>query len=77
MLNPKQYVQHQWSQLCFLKRRPLSVFGGDCGVWAGGHLDSQVSMMAPALRNPGPGLLPREPEGARGGAPWLHQVQLV
>ena len=53
------------------------MFGGDCGAWAGGHLDSQVSMTAPALRNPGPGLLPREPEGARGGAPWLHQVQLV
>lgn len=40
---------------------------GDRGRWAGGHLDSQASRTAPALRNPGPGLLPREPEGGSAG----------
>lgn len=32
---------------------------GDHGMWAGEHLDLQASRTAPALQNPGPGLLPR------------------
>ena len=40
---------------------------GDHGMWAGEHLDSQASRTAPALRNPGPGLLLREPEGGPAG----------
>lgn len=75
MLNSEQYVQRQWSQLCFLKRRPLSVFGGDWNVggWAPG-LTGQHGGTCPS--EPGQGSSPGT-QGCTRGALWPQQVRLV